>query len=81
MSLSRKIDLCSCYAEIACVGYDAIFFKLIVDEYPAQESVAEDKCDSEDINNVLNHDLKFEFDWRMRYLARGIARSHIYLVV
>lgn len=63
------------------MGYDAIFFKLIVDEYPAQESVAEDKCDSEDINPMcLKPALKVEFA-AMRYLARGIARSHIYLVV
>ena len=60
------------------MGYDAIFFKLIVDEYPAQESVAEDKCDSEDIDPMcLKPALKVE----LRYLARGIARSHIYLVV
>lgn len=47
-----EVDFSSCYAEIACVGYHAVLFKLIVDKYPAEEGVAEDKCDSEDIYPV-----------------------------
>mgnify|MGYP006885651853 FL=1 len=61
------------------MGYDAIFFKLIVDEYPAQESVAEDKCDSEDIDPMcLKPALKVEFCGYEILGKRDSKKPHIF---
>lgn len=61
------------------MGDDAIFFKLIVDEYPAQESVAEDKCDSEDIHPMcLKPALKVEFCGDEILCKRDSKQPHIF---
>ena len=61
------------------MGYDAIFFKFIVDKYPAQESVAEDKCDSEDIHPMcLKPALKVEFCGYEILGKRDSKKPHIF---
>ena len=61
------------------MGDNAILFKLIVDEYPAQESVAEDKCDSEDIHPMcLKPALKVEFCGDEILGKRDSKKPHIF---